>query len=197
MSEDILIYPTDTVWGIGTSLKEREGPSQIRAIKKNPSVKPLSILFDSEKEFKKFVKIPNAWSSLSLNDLFGLELTLLLPASWWTGPAIDHVIGDSPLIGVRILSIPWVPKKAFPITTTSLNLVDMPPIVEESKAREFREKFCPQALFLSAPSSATLSGRSSTIIKINEDRVSLVREGNYAKKLIDFLKAAKIFQNFE
>ncbi len=76
MKAKLFIYPTDTVWGIGGSVFDQDVYHAINQVKKEPDLKPLSVLFSSMQQLQQFIDLPQEgnWS-----EFFKLETTLLLP----------------------------------------------------------------------------------------------------------------------
>ena len=98
----ILIYPTDTVWGIGVSAHTPRAASIVNNIKKAQENKPVSLIFSSLDMVKDYFKLP--YKTLSLfKKLDGMEFTLGLPVSKLQKEIDPSVYGSSNFIGVRLL----------------------------------------------------------------------------------------------
>ena len=64
-----MLYPTDTILGIGCSAKSEEGIKKIFDIKNRPSSKSLIILVDSPKMLQDIVEVPElAWDLMDFNE---------------------------------------------------------------------------------------------------------------------------------
>lgn len=64
-----MLYPTDTILGIGCSAKNEEGIKKIFDIKNRPSSKSLIILVDSPKMLQEIVEVPElAWDLMDFNE---------------------------------------------------------------------------------------------------------------------------------
>lgn len=65
----IILYPTDTIWGIGCDATNAEAIEKIFQIKKRPSSKSLIILVDSEKRLQDLVDVPAvAWELIDYSE---------------------------------------------------------------------------------------------------------------------------------
>lgn len=194
--DEIFIYPTDTVWGIGCSIYSETGHDEIARIKKSSKNKPLSIMFGSIEEVMNSFHIPKAMSRDWLSDFFKLETTLGLEIKASKIKIPKWATGDSGFVNIRCLETDVV-KQMFqeigaPFFTTSLNISGEPPIVEMSEAMNFQKTFAPRARFINSRaknSSRQLSGFSSTIVFINEnEQFEIKREG---KRIEDVKKMIK------
>lgn len=54
--DGVILYPTDTIWGLGGSIKSESATEKIYAIKKRERQKPLLLLVDSIKMLKRYIK---------------------------------------------------------------------------------------------------------------------------------------------
>lgn len=121
-SGGIILYPTDTVWGIGCDATNAEAVEKIYALKKRVDRKSLLILTDKLDNVSKYVQhVPEiAWQLLEVADK---PLTLILPEA--RGVA-ENVVPEEKTIGIR------VPEHAFckklihklnrPLVSTSANI---------------------------------------------------------------------------
>src|SRR3954466_14160784 len=58
-SGGIILYPTDTIWGIGCDATNEEAVEKIFAVKERPSNKSLIVLVADEREVLKYVANPD------------------------------------------------------------------------------------------------------------------------------------------
>jgi L-threonylcarbamoyladenylate synthase len=178
---EVLIYPTDTVWGIGAPISNTLANNEIRSIKNNSSSKPFSIMFQNLDQFNQFIQIPLD-VKININEFYQLGATFLLPVSWIVNTINKDIYANSSFIGARIATKDLYKKikdiTSEPITTTSLNLEGDPPILNEVKAKEFQQNYAKQSIFIPALSK-DLTGTPSTIISIDTNyNLKVVREGS-------------------
>lgn len=118
----IILYPTDTVWGIGCDATNAEAVKKIYALKQREETKSMIVLMNGEKMmYNVFKDIPEtAWQILDLSEK---PTTLILdnPRN-----VAANIIADDKTLGVRIV------KEAFcfklmermkkPLVSTSANI---------------------------------------------------------------------------
>ena len=63
-----ILYPTDTIWGIGCDATNVEAINKIFEIKKREKSKSMIILVESEKRLQDLVEVPEmAWEIMDLS----------------------------------------------------------------------------------------------------------------------------------
>ncbi|MEC3874817.1 L-threonylcarbamoyladenylate synthase [Chryseobacterium salviniae] len=68
-SGGIIVYPTDTIWGIGCDATNIEAVNKIFEIKKREKNKSMIILVESEKRLQDLVDVPEmAWEIIDLSE---------------------------------------------------------------------------------------------------------------------------------
>lgn len=178
---NVIVYPTDTVWGIGADIFNQEAHLEIEKIKQTSSGKPLSVLFPKYELLEKYVKLPDL--SIDWREFFQLGSTILIPKIYFE-KVPQWITYDSPLVGIRYLkeleNCNFFKNLESPISTTSLNISSQLPIVEREEALKFLTNECPNATLVET-NVVKPSGKSSTIIKFEGNRFTLIREGeNYS-----------------
>ena len=141
----IIVYPTDTVWGIGCDATNAEAVAKIYALKKREDSKSMLVLLDSAAKLDYYVDVPEAAEMLigatlnggmsatkslngdaSLNDE-AKPLTIIYPNARHLAP---NLIAEDGSIGIRISDEPF--SKALcaqlkrPIVSTSANISGQP-----------------------------------------------------------------------
>lgn len=116
----VILYPTDTVYGLGADIFNKAAVKRIFNIKKRNPLKPLSILV-SNKEAIEHVAWVNLRDRPYINKYLPGPYTLILNKK----PLVLRVVtGGSTNVGVRIPDCEIAQKLAsiFPIITTSANV---------------------------------------------------------------------------
>ena len=179
-SGGIIVYPTDTVWGIGCDATNAEAVKRIYALKQREDSKSMLVLLDSPAKLNYYVAdIPEtAWALLEASDYSEESeysdcsdrkpLTIIYPNARNLAP---NLIAEDGSIGIRITNEPF--SKALceqlrhPIVSTSANISGHPSApffgeIEEAilagadyVCRFRRDDDCPH--------------EPSSIIKINDD----------------------------
>lgn len=116
----VILYPTDTVYGLGANIFNRKAVKKVYNIKKRSYLKPVSLLVSSKDA------IPLV-SKVSLNQLNFIDKYLPGPYTFILKKSKivpRHLTSGSANVGVRVpkSEIACSLAKIFPITTTSANL---------------------------------------------------------------------------
>lgn len=116
----VILYPTDTVYGLGANIFNRKAVRKVYNIKKRSYLKPVSLLVSSKDA------IPLV-SKASLNQLYFIDKYLPGPYTFILKKSKivpRHLTSGSANVGVRVpkSEIACSLAKIFPITTTSANL---------------------------------------------------------------------------
>jgi L-threonylcarbamoyladenylate synthase len=118
----IIIYPTDTVYGIGCSIKALDSVKRIYDIKERKYNKPLSVAFSSLDEAKKYVIIGPAEEEYVKKHLKEPYTYVVLRKE----DIPDIVTGGLKTVGIRIMNHELMKEVLIaadvPIITTSANL---------------------------------------------------------------------------
>ena len=116
----VILYPTDTVYGIGANIFDENAVKRVYSIKKRNYAKPLSVCVSNVDEIDKIAYL-NSDLRKFINKIFPGPFTVILEKK---ENVPDIITAGSKKIGVRIpdsaLCIEL--SKEFPITTTSANL---------------------------------------------------------------------------
>lgn len=118
----VIIYPTDTVYGLGANIFDNKAVRRVFKIKQRNLLKPLSILVSDVDSIELVSKVSNNQRN-TLDKYLPGPYTFILNKS----PIVPRVVtGGLPNVGVRVPENEIACKLAslFPITTTSANLAD-------------------------------------------------------------------------
>ena len=121
----IILYPTDTNWGIGCDATNAEAVKKIYALKQREESKSMIVLMNGEKMmYNVFKEIPEtAWQILDLSEK---PTTLILdnPRN-----VAANIIADDKTLGVRIVKEPFcfklMERMKKPLVSTSANISGM------------------------------------------------------------------------
>lgn len=180
MKDDVVIYPTDTVWGIGGAISSYNCFLRICDIKKTDSTKPVSILFGSIEQLKQYVHLDT-----ELLQLFDFEVTLGISLSQFNKKIPSWIYGNSSFVGVRFVkglinTNQYILNANEPIITTSLNLHGEMPAVNLDEAKKFCENNISKR-YLLVEDDIICSGNSSTLVDVTCRQ--LIRKGRYAPEI--------------
>ena len=99
----IILYPTDTVWGIGCDATNAEAVAKVYALKRRDDSKALICLVDSDDRLQRYVRsVPDvAWQ---LIDAVDKPTTLILDGAV---NLAENLIAQDGSIGMRITKEPF------------------------------------------------------------------------------------------
>lgn len=175
----VVIFPTDTVYGLACRLYDELAVKRILKIKKRTQAKHFAVLCDI---------------LVTVNDLAVLDVRALkLAHSFWPGP-LTLILPSSKshykktgekTIGVRIPNhngVISLIQKNGPLITTSVNLSGEEPI---SNYQEIKKLFAHQVDYIYQEEQTSYSNISSTTVDLTNKEVKILREGTINKKQID------------
>ncbi|MBE7177580.1 MAG: threonylcarbamoyl-AMP synthase [Mucilaginibacter polytrichastri] len=118
----VILYPTDTVWGIGCDATNAEAVSRVFALKKRVEAKSLIVLLDNDNKLQNYVsEVPDI--AYTLIEYTERPLTIIYPGAKNVAPNVVHSDGT---LGIRIVKHDFCQKliERFrkPIVSTSANL---------------------------------------------------------------------------
>ena len=122
----IIIYPTDTIWGIGCDATNADAVARIYKMKQRDDSKAMICLVDSDARLQRYVRdVPNvAWDIM---DLATKPITLILDGAVNLAP---NLIADDGSIAMRITHEDFSRELCYrfqkPIVSTSVNISGMP-----------------------------------------------------------------------
>lgn len=122
----VILYPTDTVWGIGCDATNKEAVDKVYKIKRRDDSKALICLVDSEARMQRYVRnVPNvAWDLLALANK---PTTVILDDA--TNLA-QNLIADDGSIALRITNEPFSHELCYrfqrALVSTSANISGEP-----------------------------------------------------------------------
>lgn len=121
-----LLYPTDTVWGLGCDARNKEAVNKIYKLKERAEYKSMVILVCDEKMLNRYVKdVPAiAWD---LIETATRPLTIIYPGARMLA---ENVIAADGSVGIRLVKDEFcknlIHKFGKPIVSTSANISGEP-----------------------------------------------------------------------
>lgn len=100
-SGGIILYPTDTVWGIGCDATNSEAVSRIFALKRRADSKAMLVLLDSASRLTRYATVPDvAWDLLdAASEGASRPLTIIYPEA---RNVASSLIAEDGSLGVRV-----------------------------------------------------------------------------------------------
>jgi L-threonylcarbamoyladenylate synthase len=170
----VVAFPTETFYGLGASIDQREAIEKVFAIKERDPSKPILVLIENLNSLKGLTpEIPPDAAKL-IKRFWPGPLTLLFRASPDLPPLLT---GTTDKIGIRLSPHPvcqgLIRCLASPVTGTSANLSGRPSC---SRADDVAEDLGAR-IDLILDGGETQGGVGSTIVDATQSPPSLVREG--------------------
>lgn len=164
----VILYPTDTVWGIGCDATDPEAVSKVFAIKRRSEAKSLVLLASDLDMVARYVRqIPNI--AIDLVEVNDRPMTLIYPGAIAGAYGLaENVVAEDGSVGIRI-PLPgfwWdlVARLGRPLVSTSANISgEATPKRFAEISEEIREAvdYC-----VPAPLERGATGAASQIIKV-------------------------------
>jgi len=174
----IVIFPTDTVYGIGCDPYNENSVSLLYKIKKREKTKPFPVLGYSKKELEKIAEFNS--------------LATKIAEKFWPGPItmilnvkdidIQESLGLGGKIAVRVpdnICALSLLKECKVLVGTSANISDETSLIDPN---ECETKIPNYDLLIDG--GVIISKGESTIVEIDGDKVKIVREGSVSEKEI-------------
>jgi L-threonylcarbamoyladenylate synthase len=126
-SGGLILYPTDTIWGIGCDATSEAAVSKIFDLKKRPDSKALIVLIADERSLLQYVASPHI-------EVFDYIMGVSKPTTIIYDDAIglaNNLLAEDGSVGIRICADEFckhlIKRFRKPIVSTSANLSGFPP----------------------------------------------------------------------
>lgn len=172
----VVLYPTDTQYGLGVIADNDEALEKLRKIKNRDREKPISIMVSDIEMLERYAVVENKTRELIEKYLPG-ALTLILPAK---DLVLAKKLGRENFIGIRIPDMPLmlevIKELNTPITTTSANISgENPCFTIEEILNQFGENADDIDL---AIDNGVLDDKASTVVEIINNEINILRQGD-------------------
>ncbi len=170
----IILYPTDTVWGIGCDATNEEAISKIYRLKKREESKSMIVLMNGDRMMHSvFREVPEvAWQIMELSEK---PTTLILdnPKN-----VAKNIIGSDNSLGVRMVTEPFcyklMERLKRPIVSTSANISGEPTPLS---FKEISPEIINGVDYVVNLHRERINGKPSAIIKLTADsQVKVIRK---------------------
>lgn len=177
----IVVYPTETFYGLGVKFDMEDSLKKLYDIKQRPEEKAMPLIIGN----KGLLMVVAA----SINDT-----ALSLIDRFWPGPLTliflakenlsEYITAGTHMIAVRIpgesFALHLAKTANFPITATSANPSGFPPAQDAETAK----KYFGDKVDLIIDGGHTSGGLPSTIVDVTGDEIKMLREGVIRKESI-------------
>ncbi len=170
----LILYPTDTVWGIGCDATNAEAVKKIYALKQREESKSMIVLLNGERQFYQiFSDMPEVgWQLIEFSDK-PLTLVLDKPRN-----VASNLIAPDNTLGMRITKDPFcsklIERLKKPLVSTSANPSGAP---TPMSFKEISPSIVNGVDYVVNLHREKISTQSSTIIKLTRDaQVKIIRK---------------------
>lgn len=160
----IILYPTDTVWGIGCDATNFNAVERINQLKQRSANKSFIVLIDDDRKLNKYVRtVPDvAWDLVEFSTK---PTTIIYPQGY---NLANNVFAEDFSVGIRVVKQGFchelLRKYGKPLISTSANISNSP---AATSLNEMDDEIINGVDFiLKSPSGNTLNNKPSTIIKL-------------------------------
>ncbi len=171
--DGIIIYPTETLYGIGVKFDNEKLLKKIFEIKKRPLEKVFPLIVNLKNINMVVSYLPPLAESL-IKQYWPGPLTLLLPAK--LDLSAEIVLNNK--VAVRMpgesFALDLIQASPFPITATSANISGMPPAKDVAKVIEYFQHSKDNILLING---GKLKGVPSTILDVTTKPPKILRQG--------------------
>ena len=180
----IVVFPTETVYGIGTNGLYKEAVQRLYKIKERPLNKPISLLVSDYEMIEKVVKDINELEYKIMKKFFPGPLTIILNKK---DIVPDIVTSRGSTVGIRMpeeeITRKLIEYAGVPIAAPSANISGKPSGIDlQEIIKEFGDKV---DCYIDGGKSKI--GIGSTIVKVENNTIKILREGSISKKEIEDL----------
>ena len=181
MNGDLVVYPTETVYGIAADIFNQKAVKNLYMVKNRPFDMPLSVAV-SDKDMVETIALMTRPVEKLIDAFLPGPLTIITKKN----PGVpDIVTSMSQKVGIRIpdnkVAIDLIEEFGGPIVATSANLHSRPDSVNVDTAID---DFGDSVKTYLDNGPCTL-GKPSTIVWIMDDKVEVIRQGEITQKQIE------------
>ena len=177
----IVVFPTETVYGIGTNGLNKEAISRLYEVKQRPTSKPISLLVSSIEMVDMVAKDITDMEYKLMDKFFPGPLTIILKKK---NIVPDNLTNNTDTVGIRmpdnIIAKKLIEYAKVPIATPSANISGKPSGTDINYIMEnFKDKV---DYYIDGGQSKL--GIGSTIVKVENGYPLILREGSISKEQI-------------
>ena len=177
----IVVFPTETVYGIGTNGLNKEAISRLYEVKQRPTSKPISLLVSSIDMAEMVAKDITDMEYKLMDKFFPGPLTIILKKK---NIVPDNLTNNTDTVGIRmpdnIIAKKLIEYAKVPIATPSANISGKPSGTDINYIMEnFKDKV---DYYIDGGQSKL--GIGSTIVKVENGYPLILREGSISKEQI-------------
>ncbi|MDO4392783.1 MAG: L-threonylcarbamoyladenylate synthase [Clostridium sp.] len=180
----IVVFPTETVYGIGANALNAEAVKKIYEIKKRPLSKPITLLVNSIDMIKRVAKDITPFEYAIIKKFFPGPLTIILQKK---DVIPDIVTSGGSTVGIRMpaneIALELINRAGVPLATPSANISDKP---SKTNIKDVMSDF-PEGVDCFIDGGKSKIGVASTIVQVIDGVPHILRQGTITEEQINKL----------
>lgn len=180
-SGNIIIYPTETLYGMGADAHNEQAVEKLFKLKKRDLSKPVPVLIPHRKAIEKYAKNVSPVAQALMHAFWPGALTVILESN-----AFPKGVASAGKVGFRLSAHPLTATLLYKfdrcITATSANIANKP---TPEDPREFFKIFPPSSFVLVEEQNPAKPSEPSTVIDCTVSPYKIVREGVISSEEIE------------
>jgi len=171
-SGGVVVIPTDTLYGVHALALDQKAVEKVYKLKKRTSNKPFIVLISSLKDLGHFEVKLSKFDREFLEKNWPGKLSVILPVK---GQRFEHLHRGTKSLAFRVpdkKSLTSLIKKVGPLVSSTANTQGHPPAktIEEAKRYFGNNIDCYE-------DKGTLNSKPSTLVKLEENNITVLRQG--------------------
>lgn len=178
----LVVFPTDTVYGVGASVRHPEAVAKLYVAKGRPLERAIPVLVSGESSVENLTSdVPDSARKL-IQQFWPGPLTIVLPAAEWLP---EEIVRDTGCVGLRMpdhpVALALIERSGGALATTSANRSGAPETwTAESAAAQIGDR-----VELVLDGGDAPGGVPSTVVRVESDgRWVILREGAVSPQAI-------------
>ena len=180
----IVVFPTETVYGIGANALNAEAVKKIYEIKKRPLSKPITLLVNSIDMIERVAKDITPFEYAIIKKFFPGPLTIILQKK---DVVPDIVTSGGSTVGIRMpsneIALELINRAGVPLATPSANISDKP---SKTNIKDVMSDF-PEGVDCFIDGGKSKIGVASTIVQVIDGVPHILRQGTITEEQINKL----------
>lgn len=180
----IVVFPTETVYGIGANALNAEAVKKIYEIKKRPLSKPITLLVNSIDMIERVAKDITPFEYAIIKKFFPGPLTIILQKK---DVVPDIVTSGGSTVGIRMpaneIALELINRAGVPLATPSANISDKP---SKTNIKDVMSDF-PEGVDCFIDGGKSKIGVASTIVQVIDGVPRMLRQGTITEEQINKL----------
>ncbi len=186
-----VVFPTETVYGIGTNALDEEACNKIFALKERPKDKPLIVLVSDFDMLYTLIEEPNKIEQKLIETFWPGPLTIVF-SRVKEGVVPKAIMGNQNSIGIRMtngkIAQLLIQKAGVPVVAPSANISGKP---TETKIKNIIQELGNRVDYI-LDCGDIQSDITSTVVKVEENKIRIIRQGKITKEMLSKIGEIKL-----